>query len=604
MISLPVLLGVLLIGFLLLQVVPTDPATVVAGPTATKAEVDAIRNDLGLNQPLWVQFGRYLGRVFQLDLGRSMISNRAVVDEIALTLWPTIELMLACLIWAVPLGITLGTLAARRRGTLIDRAIMALSVMGVSVPVFWVGLLLIQYVGGAGILPFQGRNGPIWTPDGFLSIILPAVTLGAVFVGPVARMTRTSLLETLGADYVRTARAKGASDWRVTVRHALRNAHDPRGDAGRPADRLSAGRLHRHRDHVRLAGRRPHGSGRHHLERLPAGAGRHPDPRRRLHGHQPRGRRALRLSRSKDCPRMTDAALPLQSEADQRAIAAIRRKNAVWRRILRDPPAAAAALFLIVIVGSAILAPWIAPFDPYASNMRLRLCPIGGARCPDFLLGADNQGRDMVSRILFGLRATLGIGIAAVLVGGGLGALIGLSAAYFKRLDQPLMRLIDVLLSFPSILFGLAIAAVMGTGLFSLVVALSIASIPSIARIARGAAQSIMQQEYMEAGRAVGLGDGALIWRYLALNCWPTILIYMTLQLGQAILLGAALSFLGLGAQPPTAELGSMAADGRKFLSIAPHVSTLPCAAIFLVVLAFNVLGDALRDALDPKLRQ
>ena len=227
MISFPVLLGVLLIGFLMLQVVPTDPATVVAGPTATKAEIDAIRNDLGLNQPLWVQFGRYLGRVFQLDLGRSMISNRAVVDEIALTLWPTIELMLACLIWAVPLGITLGTLAARRRGTVIDRAIMALSVMGVSVPIFWVGLLLIQYVGGAGLLPFQGRNGPIWTADGFMSIILPAVTLGAVFVGPVARMTRTSLLETLGADYVRTARAKGASDWRVTIRHALRNAMIP-----------------------------------------------------------------------------------------------------------------------------------------------------------------------------------------------------------------------------------------------------------------------------------------------------------------------------------------------------------------------------------------
>ena len=104
---------------------------------------------------------------------------------------------------------------------------------------------------------------------------------------------------------------------------------------------------------------------------------------------------------------MPDAALPLQSEADQRAIAAIRRKNAIWRRILSDPPAAVAALFLIVIVGAALLAPWIAPFDPYASNMRLRLCPIGGARCPDFLLGADNQGRDMVSRILFGLRATL-----------------------------------------------------------------------------------------------------------------------------------------------------------------------------------------------------
>ena len=301
---------------------------------------------------------------------------------------------------------------------------------------------------------------------------------------------------------------------------------------------------------------------------------------------------------------MTDATLSVQSVADQRAISALRRKNAVWRRILKDPPAAAAALFLIAVVLAAVLAPWIAPFDPYANNMRLRLCPIGGARCPDFLLGADGQGRDMLSRILFGLRATLGMGVTAVVIGGGLGALIGLSAAYFRRLDQPLMRLVDVLLSFPSILFGLAIAAVLGTGLGSLVIALSVAAVPSIARIARGAAQLIMQQEYMEAGRAVGLGDTALIWRYLALNCWPTILIYMTLQLGQAILLGAALSFLGLGAQPPTAELGSMAADGRKFLSIAPHVSTLPCAAIFLVVLAFNVLGDALRDALDPKLRQ
>ncbi len=292
---------------------------------------------------------------------------------------------------------------------------------------------------------------------------------------------------------------------------------------------------------------------------------------------------------------MSDAALPLQSEADQRAIAAIRRKNAVWRRILGDPPAAAAALFLLIVVAAAIFAPLIAPFDPYTNNMRLRMCPPGSARCAAYLLGADGQGR---------LRATLGMGVIAVGVGGGLGALIGLSAAYFKRLDTPLMRLVDVLLSFPSILFGLAIAAVLGTGLVSLVIALSVASVPSIARIARGAAQSIMQQEYMEAGRAVGLGDGALIWRYLARNCWPTILIYMTLQLGQAILLGAALSFLGLGAQPPTAELGSMAADGRKFLQIAPWVSTIPCAAIFLVVLTFNVLGDALRDALDPKLRQ
>src|SRR4030095_6583526 len=198
---------------------------------------------------------------------------------------------------------------------------------------------------------------------------------------------------------------------------------------------------------------------------------------------------------------MTDAALSLQSDADQRAIAAIRRKNAVWRRILRDPAAAAAALFLFIIVMAAIFAPLIAPYDPYTNNMRLRFCPPLGERCPGCLLGADNhdRARDMLSPLLFGLRATLCMGVIAVAVGGGLGALIGLSAAYFKRLDTPLMRLVDVLLSFPSILFGLAIAAVLGTGLFSLVIALSVAAVPSIARIARGAAQSIMQQEYMEA---------------------------------------------------------------------------------------------------------
>lgn len=295
---------------------------------------------------------------------------------------------------------------------------------------------------------------------------------------------------------------------------------------------------------------------------------------------------------------MSEIAVDLPTGSDPRV------SKKAWRRILTDPVAAFAALFLLAIVLAALLAPWVAPSDPYASNLRLRLCPIGGPRCPQLLLGADQQGRDMVSRLLFGLRATLMLGFTAVVIGGGIGATLGLLAAYYRRLDAPLMRFIDVLLSFPPILFGLAIAAVIGTGLNGLVVALCITAIPSIARISRGAAQQVMQQEYMEAGRAAGNRDLKMLWYYLAANTWPIILIYMTLQLGQAILLGAALSFLGLGAQPPTAELGSMAADGRKFLQIAPHVSTLPCALIFLLVLAFNVLGDALRDALDPQLRQ
>lgn len=228
LISIPVLFGVLLIGFALLQVVPTDPAIVLAGPTATRAEIDAIRRGMGLDEPVWVQFALYLGRVLQFDLGRSLISNRPVIEELGMTIGPTVELMIASLVWAVPAGLVLGTLAAVNRGRILDRVIVAISVAGVSMPVFWFGLLLIQYVGTElNLLPFQGRAGPLWTLNGLLHVALPAITLGGVFVGPVARMTRTSLLEVLGADYVRTARAKGASRARVVVWHALRNALIP-----------------------------------------------------------------------------------------------------------------------------------------------------------------------------------------------------------------------------------------------------------------------------------------------------------------------------------------------------------------------------------------
>ena len=225
---LPVLLGVLLIGFLLMQVVPTDPAQVRAGPTATQDIVQAIRQELGLDQPLWKQFLIYITRLLQGDLGVSIINNVPVVQELGNTIGPTLELMFASLIWAIPLGMALGTLGAYFRGSLLDRAIMAVSVAGVSLPVFFLGLGLIWLFGFKyPILPFTGRVGPLWTWDGLQGIILPALTLGGVFVGPVARMTRTSVLDELGADHVRTARAKGLAEIVVLLRHTLRNALVP-----------------------------------------------------------------------------------------------------------------------------------------------------------------------------------------------------------------------------------------------------------------------------------------------------------------------------------------------------------------------------------------
>jgi ABC-type dipeptide/oligopeptide/nickel transport system permease component len=226
--AVPVMFGVLLVGFLLMQVVPTDPAIVRAGPNATPDVIAAIRADLGLERPLHEQFGLYLWRLLHGDLGASIINNVPVAQELGATIGPTLELMAASLFWSIPLGIALGTVAAYWRGSLLDRAITAFTVAGGSIPVFFLGLVLIWYVGFKWqLLPFTGRLGPLWSADGLRAIILPALTLGGVFVGPVARMTRTAVLDVLGAEHVRTARAKGLPERLVVLQHALRNALIP-----------------------------------------------------------------------------------------------------------------------------------------------------------------------------------------------------------------------------------------------------------------------------------------------------------------------------------------------------------------------------------------
>lgn len=228
LLSVPVLIGVLILGFLLLQLVPGDPAVVMAGPTATPEVVEAIRQRMGLDEPLVVQFWSYLSRVLQGDLGRSMISNRTVLSELLSAMGPTAELMFACLVWSIPLGMGLGTLAAFFRGTVTDRAVVAISVAGVSLPIFFICLVLIQYLGVEWrLFPFLGRGGPLWTLEGLNHIVLPALSLGFIFIGPVARMTRSSVLEVLRLDHVRTARAKGLSEFKVVMRHGLRNALVP-----------------------------------------------------------------------------------------------------------------------------------------------------------------------------------------------------------------------------------------------------------------------------------------------------------------------------------------------------------------------------------------
>jgi glutathione transport system permease protein len=275
------------------------------------------------------------------------------------------------------------------------------------------------------------------------------------------------------------------------------------------------------------------------------------------------------------------------------------------RRLVRDRLALAAGVILLAIMVAALLAPWIAPHDPYLTTRRRMLPPVWEARGTwTYLLGTDSLGRCMLSRLLYGTRATLMVGIVATAIGGAIGMAIGFIAAFYRRLDGVLMRINDVLLSIPAILLGLALAAVIGSGLNAIIAALVVATIPTVARVTRGAALVVMAQDFMEAGRSIGLPDFTLMWRYLALNCISSVFVYLTLRFAQSILLGAVLSFLGLGAQPPAAELGMMASSGRNELFIAPHIATLPSLMIVIIVLCANILGDALRDLLDPRLRK
>ena len=271
----------------------------------------------------------------------------------------------------------------------------------------------------------------------------------------------------------------------------------------------------------------------------------------------------------------------------------------VVRRLARDKVALLAAIVFSSFVLCAVLAPLIAPYDPYFTDLSRAMQPPSAA----YWFGNDNAGRDILSRLMYGSRNTLLMALAGVSIGGFIGGTLGILSAYYRRLESVIMRLVDVMLAFPAILIGLALAAIFGAGMTAVVIALVIATVPDIARVSRGAAVGVMGQEYMEAGRAVGLSDARLIWRYLTLNCISTIFVFLSLRFGQIILVGSALGFLGMGAQPPTAELGMMAAQGRDFLLIAPHIATIPCLAIFLLVLSANLLGDALRDVLDPRLQ-
>ncbi len=273
-----------------------------------------------------------------------------------------------------------------------------------------------------------------------------------------------------------------------------------------------------------------------------------------------------------------------------------------WRKFRRQPVALVAGAFVLALVIVAVLAPWIVPYD--AENF-FDYDSLNASPSLKHLFGVDSLGRDIYSRILMGARISLAAGFISVAVGAIVGTALGLVAGYYEGwADRVIMRLSDVLFAFPGILLAIGIVAILGGGMANVIIAVAIFSVPTFARLVRGNTLALKHLTYVEAARSIGASDATIIARHVFPGTVSAVVVYFSLRIGTSIITAASLSFLGLGAQPPTPEWGAMLNSARSDMMTAPHVALFPALAIFVTVLAFNLLGDGLRDALDPKIEQ
>ena len=292
----------------------------------------------------------------------------------------------------------------------------------------------------------------------------------------------------------------------------------------------------------------------------------------------------------------------LGREANMAMLRQERKANNAWNKLKRNRTAVVGFLIVCVMVLLAVFAPVLAPYDPNAINPIIPYKRIG---FEGHLLGTDDLGRDILSRILYGARVSLVVAVGATIVGATLGVLIGLLAGYFGGwLDVVFMRFMDGMFSFPFILLAMILITVLGNGIWNVILAIGIANVPSFARVTRGQVIIVKEEEYCNACRVVGVSDLRLLFAHILPNCVSQIIVYATLRVASAIISEASLSFLGLGIALPTASWGSILRIGRDCLTTAPHVAGTAGLFILITVIGFNLLGDGIRDVLDPKMKQ
>ena len=584
--SVALLIGVSVVVFLLLHIVPGDPATVLLGEQSTPERLAEVRRALGLDQPLLHQYWRFVSHAVRGDFGDSIRAMRPVLPYVLAHLPATLELSAGALLLSLLVGLPLGMLSAIRRGSLWDSLSVTLALFAQSAPNFWIGVMLIYTFSVQWhLLPVSGRGT-------VAHVLLPSITLAIAFLGLIMRLTRSSMLEVLGQDYIRTAWAKGLSGRRVVTRHALKNAHHSDRDARGPPDRHIARRRRGYRDGLRVA--------RYGLARgagcLPAGLPCRPNdralPRRSIRIYQLGRRRHLQ-------PLGPAHPLPVTERRHSRHLV-------TWHRARRHRTAVAGAAVFTLILILAIGASGVAPANPLRQNIEARLQRPGwvdptGHRA---WLGTDALGRDVLSRLIYGSRISLIISLVSVACAGFLGFGAGLASGYYGGfVDAILMRVADLQLAFPFILLALAIIALLGPTLVNIMIVFAVTSWPVYARIVRGSVLTLRSQEFVLAARSVGRGHLGILLRHITPNALAPLIVIASFEVARMIIAESALGFLGLGVQPPTPTWGNMVADGRLYIRDAWWLAAFPGLAIMLIATSINLIGDGLRDLLDPRLR-
>ena len=568
LLMIPILLGVTFIVFFIMNLTPGDPAAIILGDQASAEALAAMRLELGLDKPLLVRYFKYIWDMLHGDLGLSYKNQLSVWAQVIDKFPNTAILAVAGIFVALIIGIPVGIISAKKQYTALDNTSMVLSLIGVSMPNFWLGLLLsLLFALKLGWLPSQGMG------SGFVgllrSIVLPAITLGTGSAATVVRMTRSSMLEVIRQDYISTARAKGISERQVTFRHMLKNAMIPIVTAvGLQFGSLLGGAML--------------------TETVFSWPG--------------LGRLMVESINSKDIPMVMGATIFL---AIMFSLVNLLVDLVYFKKNKLALVGMSFIILLLVIAISTIVIDLVTNKSFYNAhvikqNLRMRL----KGPSKDHIFGLDEFGRDIFLRMLWAVRYSLFMGVFAIMFSVIVGGVFGSVAGYYGKVtDNIIMRFMDILLAVPSMLLATAIVAALGTSLVNVLIAIAISYVPAFARTVRASVLTVKDQEYIEAAKAVGASDFRIIFKYILPNAMAPLIVQATLGVAGAILSIAGLSFLGLGIQPPTPEWGSMLSSARAYIREGWHITVIPGLGIMLTILALNIMGDGLRDALDPRLK-